>query len=308
MTNSHVKVARPASALGGAADRDARIAAATKQLEQLCDSAAFRRWLDTRRWVHNLSWANQALISQQAALLDVVPDRVQAAWRWRKAGFFPAKGSTAFYIWTFRSRRRKDGDWVCCAKPRGKARRCEDCGKADHYFKLGPVFAASQVVDADGQAPPPAPAVSPIEGDDLGPRLEPLEAWARDELGYRVEYRDLTDEGAGGWCDTEAKLIVIDGSTSVNEMVATLVHELAHAMGITYRDRGRGEAELIVEATTYVVCQSIGLDTSGRSIPYVAGWAGEGAVQKMRDAVSTIDELAKRLEAVLLAEPDPVAA
>ena len=60
-----------------------------------------------------------------------------------------------------------------------------------------------------------------------------------------------------------------------------LVHELAHALGVGYEQFGRERAEVIVDTVTFVVCGSAGLDVGGESIPYVAGWGEDGALEAM---------------------------
>ncbi len=54
-----------------------------------------------------------------------------------------------------------------------------------------------------------------------------------------------------------------------------LVHEIAHALGVGYEQYGRRRAEVMVDTATFIVCGSLGLDTSGSSIPYIAGWGEE---------------------------------
>ena len=39
---------------------------------------------------------------------------------------------------------------------------------------------------------------------------------------------------------------------------------------------------MLVDCVTYVVCSSTGLDVGGESIPYVAGWGEDGALDAIR--------------------------
>ena len=84
-----------------------------------------------------------------------------------------------------------------------------------------------------------------------------------------------------------------------NCSVRTLVHELAHALGVGYDEYGREEAEVLVDSVTYVVCSSVGLDVGGESIPYVAGWGEDGALDAIREYAETIDTIARRIEDAL---------
>lgn len=77
------------------------------------------------------------------------------------------------------------------------------------------------------------------------------------------------------------------------------LHELAHALGIGYRDFGRQRAEVLVDCVTYVVCGSVGLDVAGESVPYVAGWGEDGALDDIRQYAETIDTVARRIETAI---------
>jgi len=112
---------------------------------------------------------------------------------------------------------------------------------------------------------------------------------------------------AGGYCDSHNKLIVVDDTLPANGQVRVLVHEIAHALGIGYVEYGRAQAEVLVESITYIVCQGIGLDTSGESVPYVAGW-DEDDLDPLEAFAHTIDEIARRIEAVVLPPSDDAAA
>jgi hypothetical protein len=155
-----------------------------------------------------------------------------------------------------------------------------------------------------GSSPSPvAPPAEPIEGDSPRHLIAPLQQLGR-ELGYRVEIRELPDEGPGGWCDPTHRQIVV-ASGPANRQVRTLVHELAHALGLGYGQYGRERAEVLVDCVTYVVCSSVGLDVGGESIPYIAGWGEDGALDAIREYAQTIDTIAHRIENALTQDPDP---
>jgi hypothetical protein len=61
----------------------------------------------------------------------------------------------------------------------------------------------------------------------------------------------------------------------------------------------------VVESVAYTVCASLGLDTSGDSVPYLAGWGGEEASDQIEHYAQLIDRLASRLEGAIAAlEPN----
>ena len=56
---------------------------------------------------------------------------------------------------------------------------------------------------------------------------------------------------------------------------------------------------------TYCVCGSVGLDVGGESIPYIAGWGEDGALDAIREYAGTIDVIARRIEDALVPAPEP---
>jgi hypothetical protein len=56
---------------------------------------------------------------------------------------------------------------------------------------------------------------------------------------------------------------------------------------------------VLVDCVTYVVCSSVGLDVGGESIPYVAGWGEDGALDAIREFAETVDAIARRIEDAL---------
>ena len=84
-------------------------------------------------------------------------------------------------------------------------------------------------------------------------------------------------------------------------------HEIAHALGLSYREYGRDRAEVLVDTVTHIVCGSVGLDVSDSSVPYIAGWGEDGELDAIRDYAETIDTIARRVEDALQSEAAPTA-
>lgn len=175
-------------------------------------------------------------------------------------------------------------------------------------FRGVSVFDVSQTDPLPGREPVPLePPCEPITGSSHQHLLASLQTLAS-ELGYAVIYRSLPGHG-DGWCDYEEHEIVVNEDVSPNAQVRVLVHELAHAQGVSYKDFGRRKAEVLVDTVTYIVCGSVGLDVSGESVPYIAGWGEkDDALAAIREYAETIDKIAGRIEdalapAVAPAEP-----
>ncbi len=70
-----------------------------------------------------------------------------------------------------------------------------------------------------------------------------------------------------------------DADVPANAQLRTLIHECAHAPGIDYERYSRAQAEVIVDTVTYLAAASVGLAVDGETIPYVAGWGEDGALE-----------------------------
>lgn len=292
-------------------DPEDRRAAAAAALEEFCTSEAVEAWVKTRRFMWRFSMRNQLLLALQAHDRGVTLTQVQAKWRWKRAGYGPRydglaeEWKGAFYVWVFKSRRRKDRSWTCCGQ-RLMTDRCPTCARPDHWFSVGPEYDTAQVFSfEDGTPPPPAPAVEPIDGDSHEPLIARLSDWALTELEDvdRIEFDPELAPDHGGFFNRGAKLICVNKNRSPNEQFATLVHECCHAMGVDYEKYSRGDAELIVESAAMLACASLGLDTGAQALGYVAGWGGaegQSPAQALHTHLAVIDGLARRIEKALI--------
>jgi N-terminal domain of anti-restriction factor ArdC len=178
----------------------------------------------------------------------------------------------------------------------------EEAGDTMMLFKTVFVFDRAQVDPIDGREHAPlGPPCEPLTGDSHAPLVAPIRAFAK-SLGFSVSFETIPGE-TGGWCDQKARRIVVDADAPANAQVRILIHESIHALGVGYAEYGRQRAEVIVDTATYLVAASVGLDVSGEWVPYVAGWGETGALDAVTAFAATIDELARRVEAVLAVEP-----
>ena len=162
-------------------------------------------------------------------------------------------------------------------------------------FRAVSVFDVSQTHALPGIEPVPLDSpCQPIQGDTHAHLLAALQSLAG-ELGYTVRFQSI-DGSADGWCDSRKREIVANAALSANAQVRVLVHEIAHALGVGYSDYGRRRAEVLVDTVTFIVCSAVGLDTSGSSVPYVAGWGASGELDAIRGYAETIDKIARRIE------------
>ena len=274
--------------------REAHRRQLTEAVEALLSTEGWRRWVRARarNGLRRYSLNNQLLIALQCPHATYVCGFKA----WLELGYCVRKGERAIRILDPMKVALADND------PAAQEDAGED-ERARVFFWAVPVFDHSQVDPLPDRDPAPLePPSEPITGDSHAHLIAPLDALAG-ELGYRVQERDDTG-AAGGWCDPENKLIVIDASLAANAKVRVRVHELAHALGIGYREYGRAQAEVLVDSVTYIVCASAGLDVAGESVPYVAGWGEEDAVAAVTRFAEVVDEVARRIEAAIDAETD----
>lgn len=282
-----------------AAERDARRVADRDRLEQaaraLLTTDGWQRWIQVRatNGLSRYSVSNQLLIAVDCWSRGITPTYVAGFRAFLDLNRCVRKGSKAIKILA-----------PCPVKQRDELD--EDPGEKRIFFRTVPVFDVCMTDPLPGKDPVPLqPPAEPITGDSHRHLIAPLTDLAG-ELGYTVEVRDLPDGGPGGWCDPKAKQIVI-ASGPANGQFRTLTHEISHALGIGYAEYGREQAEVLVDCVTYIVCSSVGLDVGGESIPYIAGWGEDGALDAIRAYAGTIDTLARRIEDALETQPDAAA-
>jgi hypothetical protein len=273
------------------AEKDARRRADRERLEQaareLLSSDGWKRWIRVRatNGLARYSLRNQWLIALECHRRGITPTYVAGFRAFLQLNRCVRKGEHAIRILAPIAVKERD-------------EHGEETGAKRTFFRSVPVFDVSMTDPLPGMEPVPlAPPAQPIEGDSHADQIPPLVALAP-ELGYSVETRRLPEAGPGGWCDPKRREIVIaDGPA--NRRLRTLVHELAHALGIVYERYGRKRAEVLVDCASYIVCGSVGLDIGGETIPYIAGWGEDSAFDAIREYAETIDAIARRIEDAL---------
>src|SRR3954452_24106590 len=276
------------------AERDARRQADRDRLEQaareLLTSEGWQRWIRVRatNGLARYSLRNQWIIAGECARRGITPAYVAGFQAFLALNRCVRKGETAIHILAPVTVKQRD-------------EHGEPTDEKTVFFRAVPVFDVSMTDPLPGREPVPlTPPTQPLTGDSHHHLIAPLIAHAA-TLGYHVEIRELPEPGPGGWCDPTRQQIVI-AIGPANRQVRILVHELAHAHGLGYGEYGRERCEVLVDCVTYCVLGSLGLDISGETIPYIAGWGEDGALDAIRDYANTIDTIARRIEHALAPE------
>jgi hypothetical protein len=253
--------------------------------QQLLTSDGWQRWVRVRArgGLARLSLNNQLLV----ALSCPEATFVAGFKAWRALGYCVRKGETAIRIIA-----------PMPIKSRDDERQRDEETQTRLLFKAVSVFDRSQVAPLEGVEPTPLePPCEPLTGESHAHLLSPMQAFT-ESLGFTVSFNSIPGQ-TGGWCDPKARRIVVDKDLPANARLRILIHETIHALGVGYGQYGRERAEVIVDTATYVAAASVGLDVSGESIPYVAGWGEDGALDAVTAFAATIDELARKVETAL---------
>ncbi len=115
--------------------------------------------------------------------------------------------------------------------------------------------------------------------------------------GYALERGDCC--GANGYTDPRRRVVRIRDGIDDARAVKTLLHELGHlecghVVDLTTYLTCRGRCEVEAESVAYVVAAAHGLDASGYSFAYVAGWAG-GDLTHVRQTAETVTKAARTI-------------
>jgi hypothetical protein len=258
-------------------------------VERIRTSDGFLAWVKARGLFHSYSFNNQLLIAMQNENARMVKGFRQ----WIDLGRIVRKGERAIYI----------------LRPNPKKLRVEDRATGETaevrkmFFKQVAVFDYAQTDPIDGHPDPwepPEPLDTEPDGDDLAAAWGPLELAAR-QLGYTIRLVDA-DQLPGqalGMCKNEAKELLVLRTVPMNSAVRIAVHELAHAHGYGYKDWGRPDAERIVDAAAFLVCDTLGFDIADQVAAYTAGWALEGD-RDPREIAAEADKVARQIEDAIL--------
>ncbi len=262
----------------------------------LVESQGWRAMLDTAAKFHSYSLGNLLLIGAQAPQAT----RVAGFRTWQNVGRQVRKGERGIAILAPCTYRPKTADQAESTAPAGQepATSCSGGatpnvgGKQVRGFRVAHVFALHQTEGA------PLPEVAPA----LLTGQAPAGLW--DDLasqvtgyGYALERGECA--GANGYTDPTRRVVRVRDDIDDAHAVKVLAHELGHLECGHVKDLPtyltcRGRCEVEAESVAYVVAAAHGLDASGYSFAYVAGWAGPD-LSLVRQAAETVTKAARTI-------------
>ncbi len=226
-------------------------------VERLVSSVEWKAMLQVAARFHNYSVNNQLLIYMQCPQAT----RVAGYRAWQRLGRHVKKGERGIAI------------LAPCRRVR--SHETEECDEIERVqvltgFTVVYVFDVSQT---DGEE---LADVAPqrLTGEVPQHLVNALQRRVAAE-GFTLGREAITRPSCNGYVNFERRVVVVREDLSGVQTAKTLIHELAHVL--LHRDSdvsSRAIAEVEAESVAFVVCSSLGLDSSDYSFPYVARWGG----------------------------------
>lgn len=238
-------------------EKDQQVQGLLDQLEEGILAAeinpdSYKAMLEMQALFYNYSFRNMMLIQSQ------MPNAryVAGFHRWKELGRNVIKGQKALYVLAPRILKEED-------KKTG-----EEKSRIIGYLTR-PVFDVSQT---EGEDLPIDHVRLILKGES--DEAEVIFAWVKALAELRgTRFEIAFANGANGYYQPSANLIVVDPKLGPNHRAKTAVHEYVHSLFHGIEDETKEEQECVAEGAAFVVCSYFGLDTSSYSFEYVKGWA-----------------------------------
>lgn len=246
---------------------------ATEQLVtalQAGHSEALTSYLKAIGRFHRYSLCNVMLIASQKPNASYV-----AGFRtWNALGRFVKKGEKGIMILAPIVRRTADDE-----------EERKEASRNIAGFRAAYVFDISQT---DGKE---LPQIGLVEGDpcSYGGKLRRFAT----EQGISVEYSEDIAPARG--TSYGGRIAILPGQSEAEEF-STLAHELAHELlhrGDRRASTNKQIRETEAEATAFVVCQAVGLQTGSAAADYIQLWNGD--VQVLTESLGFIRQAASQM-------------
>ena len=267
----------------------------TDQLEQgikeVFESGTYQEYLDVMSRFHNYSANNSMLIAMQN------PDATFVAgfdaWK-TKFGRYVKRGERAISIIAPNPVKIKEEVEKLDPVTREPVLNglgqpiLEEVETTQMTFRVAKVFDVSQT---EGRELPDF-VMDELTGEvkDFPFFMQVLEEVSPVPIGF-----EAIDDAYGYYHQIEKRIAIQVGLSEVHTM-KTAVHEISHAVlhdiDVNKQDgRGRKDSrsrEVEAESVAYTICTHYGLDTSGYSFEYIAGWSSDKDVPELKRSLDTI--------------------
>jgi antirestriction protein ArdC len=233
-------------------------------------SEALTSYLQAIARFHRYSLCNVLLIASQKPNASYV-----AGFRtWNELGRFVKKGEKGIMILAPIVRRKTDEE-----------EKREEPSRTIAGFRAAYVFDISQT---DGKE---LPHIGVVEGEphEFGDRLRQFAVAQGIVIEYSEEIAPARGTSYGG------RIALLPGQSAAEEF-STLAHEVAHELlhrGDRRASTTKQVRETEAEATAFVVCQAVGLETGSAASDYIQLWNGD--VQVLTESLGYIRQAASQM-------------
>jgi|GEM_PF-1069969 len=255
--------------------------------EAVDDPHQWHRLLDASATLWRYSGGNVALLMMQMAQRGPVQPTLVAGYKeWERHGRYVLKGEHALFVIAPRTARITETDPAPPSSGFGDPPLAEPGDGRNRSRIVGwrgqAVFDVSQTEGEPLLVPTSRPDELPLDPRAREQLWESLTAVVR-QARYNLVVSDSQAGLADGFTDHARRLISVGSWLDLDNRVATLAHELAHAslhvpgdaIGALYGNSAehRGLAEIEAESVAYVVLRAHGIDRGPQAAAYLVGWA-----------------------------------
>jgi antirestriction protein ArdC len=113
---------------------------------------------------------------------------------------------------------------------------------------------------------------------------------------YSISYEDTGE--AFGRCNNDEKTIKVRDDLDDRQRIKTLIHEVAHSLlwnADKEQHNSRSDQEIEAEATAYIVCSKLGIDTASYSFDYIASWSADKDVKALKRLLGNIQKASQKI-------------
>lgn len=254
-----------------------RLKEITDRLEQgvteLFDSDRYKEYLRVMARFHHYSFNNTLLIAMQCPGAT----RLAGFQSWKKFGRYVKKGEKGIKVIAptpFKKTIEEDGEEKVIVVPRYK------------------VVSTYDISQTEGKPLPEIVSTLTGSADSYGDFIAALEQVSP----VPIAFEDISGSAYGYYSPLEKRIAVREG-LSEQQTLKTLIHEISHAKLHDFalskpRDEipktDRQTMECQAEAIAFVCCERFGLDTSGYSFGYIAGWSSGRELKELRSSLEII--------------------
>lgn len=268
-------------------------------LKELFESEKYKSYLSTMSKFHNYSFNNTLLIAMQKPEATLVAG--YQAWQ-KNFERHVNKGEKAIRILApapYKIKEERDK-----LDPVTGEMMFDENGmpQKEETEVTIPAFRAVSVFDVSQTDGKPIPE---LEVNELLSTVEGYEDFVQALMNISpvpIAFEDIPGDSKG-YFSTAEKRIAVQENMSESQTLKTMVHEVAHSrlhdkevnqsMDIPVKDRNTKEVE--AESVAFTVCQHFGIDTSGYSFGYIAGWSSGRNMKELKSSLDTIRKTASEL-------------